>query len=78
MDYKKLFSKDKIKVKIKPNADENKVKGMVGDYLKVNISASPKRGEANKELIDFFKERFDKNIIIKAGKTSRKKLIRIK
>jgi uncharacterized protein (TIGR00251 family) len=48
------------------------------DTIKINISAIPERGKANKELIGFLKDKFKaSNVKIISGKGERIKLVKI-
>lgn len=38
-------------VKVVPGSSRSRVAGLLGDALKVNITAAPEKGKANKELI---------------------------
>lgn len=71
-----------LKVKIKPAAVKNEIKGEMADgTLKIDISAPPEKGKANRELLEFLaKEGLgEKNkISIVSGKTNNKKIIKIK
>ena len=51
---------DKIHIKIKaqPNSSKNKIAGLYGEALKVNIKAPAVEGAANKELIKFLSKEF--------------------
>jgi uncharacterized protein (TIGR00251 family) len=40
-------------IKAQPNSSKNKIAGILGDSLKINIKAPAVEGEANKELIEF-------------------------
>jgi len=40
----------KIKIKAQPNASKNEIIGLMGDELKIRISAPPESGKANKAI----------------------------
>ena len=75
-----------IKVKVKPNAGEQRVerlsddlfseKGVEGFYF-VKLKATPEGGKANMELIKILSKAFDSRAKIKSGYTSRWKVIEI-
>lgn len=73
------FNSITIKIIVKTNMpktgiicfDEDK-----GAY-RMNVHAKPEKGEANKEILKFFKKEFKKDIKIISGKTSKQKLIRL-
>lgn len=55
--------------------------GVVGDALKIAITAQPARGEANQALIEFLADFFNiprSSVTIASGKTSRLKVVRIR
>jgi len=54
--------KESIKFLIKPNASKNSISGIFGDMIKVRICASPEKGKANKELLEYL------SIILKVPK----------
>ncbi len=47
-----------LSIKVQPNSSKNKIAGLYGDALKVNIKAPAVEGAANKELIKFFSKTF--------------------
>jgi uncharacterized protein (TIGR00251 family) len=67
-------------VRVQPRARRNAVTGIVGNALKLALTAPPVEGRANQACIDFLAEllgvqRF--SVTIAAGETSRNKLIRV-
>ena len=66
-----------INIKAQPNSSKNKIAGLYGDALKVNIKAPAVEGAANKELIKFLSKEFKipKSAIMLRGETSKKKQI---
>jgi uncharacterized protein (TIGR00251 family) len=67
-----------IKVKVTPNAREDKVLEEVDGILKVKLRAPPEDGKANLALIDLLAKHFKlpkRSIIIQSGHTSRLKHI---
>jgi uncharacterized protein (TIGR00251 family) len=81
-----MFVKNKngsvtIKVKVIPNSPENRIKGFIGDVLKVKINAPPEDNKANKELVRFLAGFFNvkkSEVEIISGMKSREKTIKIK
>jgi len=72
---------ESIKFLIKPNSSKNSISGVLGDMIKVKICASPEKGKANKELLEYLSEmlkipKIDINII--HGRFSNIKEIQIK
>jgi len=70
----------KIIVNVKPNSKTQKVEKKGNEFI-VWLKSPPVDGKANKELIEVLAKYFDvkkRDIEIKSGATSRKKLIIIK
>jgi len=75
-----------IKVKVKPNAGEERVErlsddlysedGIEGFYF-VKLKSSPEGGKANMDLIKLLSRSFDSQAKIKSGYTSRWKVVEI-
>ncbi len=67
-------------VKVQPRARKNAVSGMVGDALKVALTAPPVEGRANQAVIEFFADLFQiprSSVTIASGVSSRNKVVRI-
>jgi len=66
-----------FKIKAQPNSSINKIAGIYGDAIKINIKAPAVDGAANKELIKFLSKQFklSKSDIIIKGETSKQKFI---
>jgi len=66
-----------FKIKAQPNSSKNKIAGIYGDAIKINIKAPAVEGAANKELIKFLSKQFkiSKSDIILKGETSKQKII---
>ena len=67
-------------MRVQPRAKRNAVVGVIGDALKVALTAPPVEGKANEACIAFLAELLDvprSSITIAAGETSRNKLIRV-
>ena len=67
-------------VKVHPRARKNAITGLVGDALKLALTAPPVKGRANQAVIEFFAELFEiprSSVTIASGETSRNKLVRI-
>jgi uncharacterized protein len=47
-----------LQVKVVPGASRNRVVGMLGDALKVQVAAAPERGKANAAVIEVLAEFF--------------------
>jgi len=66
-----------FKVKAQPNSSKNKIAGIYGDAIKINVKAPAVEGAANKELIKFLSKNFkiSKSDISIKGETSKQKYI---
>jgi len=66
-----------FKVKAQPNSSINKIVGVYGDSIKINIKAPAVDGAANKELIKYLSKLFkiSKSDISIKGETSKQKFI---
>ena len=65
-------------VKVRPRAKKNAITGIVGDALKLALTAPPIEGRANEAVIAFFAKllRLPRgSVTIAAGENSRNKLI---
>ena len=69
-----------LAVKVTPNASRNEIMGFTDGVLRVRIAASPVKGKANKELIDFLSKALGlrkSSVSIVKGQTSRNKVVAI-
>jgi uncharacterized protein (TIGR00251 family) len=69
-----------FQVKVHPRARKNAITGVVGDALKLALSAPPADGRANEACIAFLAEFLNvarSSVTIAAGETSRQKLVRV-
>jgi uncharacterized protein len=67
-------------VHVQPRASRDEVVGMLGDKLKVRITAPPVDGKANQHLIAFFAKLFQvskSSVVLLKGETGREKRFRI-
>jgi uncharacterized protein (TIGR00251 family) len=66
-----------IYIKAQPNSSKNKISGLYGEMLKINIKAPAVEGAANKELVKFISKEFKipKSDIEIKGETSKKKTL---
>ena len=64
-------------IKAQPNSSKNKIAGIYGDAIKINIKAPAVEGAANKELIKFLSKTFKipKSDIELKGESSKRKTI---
>jgi len=69
-----------FQVKVHPRARKNGITGVIGDALKVALTAPPVEGRANEACVKFLAEFLNvprSSVTIAAGEASRQKLIRI-
>jgi uncharacterized protein (TIGR00251 family) len=69
-----------FQVKVHPRARKNAITGVVGDALKLALTAPPVEGRANEACISYLAEFLNvarSSVTIAAGETSRQKLIRV-
>lgn len=67
-------------VRVQPRARKNAITGVVGDALKLGLTAPPIEGRANEAVIRFFADLFEiprASVTIASGATSRTKVLRI-
>ena len=67
-------------VRVHPRGKRNAVTGVVGDALKLSLTAPPVEGKANAACIEFLAELLNlprSSITIAAGQSSRSKVIRV-
>jgi uncharacterized protein (TIGR00251 family) len=67
-------------VKVQPRARKNAITGVVGDMVKLALTAPPVDGRANHAVIEFLAGFFEiprASVTIASGETSRKKVVRI-
>ena len=67
-----------IEVRVKPLARKTALAGLYADRLKVQVSAAPDKGKANRELVDLIAKEFDiakSDVTIIKGQKSRNKTI---
>jgi uncharacterized protein (TIGR00251 family) len=69
-----------FQVKVHPRARKNTITGVLGDALKLSLTAPPIEGHANKACIEFLAKFLNvprSSVTIAAGESSRQKLIRV-
>ncbi|GBE19421.1 MAG TPA: YggU family protein [Candidatus Pacearchaeota archaeon] len=66
-----------INVKVRPNSGRQEIKEISNKEFVVNLKKSASEGKANTELIKLLTKHFKKQIKIKSGLTSRKKVVEI-
>ena len=67
-------------VRVHPRAKKNAITGILGDALKVSLTAPPVEGKANEACIEFFANLLKvprSSVTITSGLTSRNKIVRV-
>jgi uncharacterized protein (TIGR00251 family) len=67
-------------VRVQARARKNAITGVVGDAIKLALTAPPVEGRANQAVIEFFADFFEiprGSVTIASGATSRTKVLRI-
>ena len=67
-------------IRVHPRARKNAVTGVVGEALKVSLTAPPVEGRANEACIEFFAKLLKvprSSVTIASGQSSRNKVIRV-
>jgi uncharacterized protein (TIGR00251 family) len=66
---------------IQPGASQNKVVGLLGDTLKIQITAPANENKANQHLVKWLAKQFKvpmASVVIQSGQQSRRKIVSIK
>jgi len=69
-----------LRVQVQPRASHNAVADVIGDHLKIRLTAPPVEGRANAELIAFLARLFGvskRHVTLQHGEASRRKQLRI-
>jgi len=69
-----------LRIKVQPKASKDELSEILGDYLKIRITAPPVDGKANKHLIAFLAKTFKvtkSKVELISGETGREKRIKI-
>src|SRR6266849_1892300 len=67
-------------VRVHPRARKDAITGIVGDALKLALTAPPVDGKANHAVVEFFSDLFEiarSSITLASGETRRNKVIRV-
>ena len=70
-----------LQIRVQPRASSDAIAGVVGDYLKVRLTAPPVEGKANEHLIAYLAWLFGvpkSQVILERGDASKHKQIRIR
>lgn len=80
LDIKEENNAVTIKVRVQPRSVKNQICGLMGDALKIKLTAPPVDGEANKELQQYLAKVFKvakSQVEIISGLKGRSKTVRI-
>ncbi|MHB8742251.1 MAG: DUF167 family protein [Sulfuricaulis sp.] len=69
-----------LQVQIQPRASRDAVVGIIGDCVKIRLTAPPVAGKANEHLIAYMARVFGvpkSNVKLEHGRTAKRKLLRI-
>ncbi|GHD65569.1 DUF167 domain-containing protein [Jeongeupia chitinilytica] len=78
MWYEAVAGGVQLRLHVQPGARRTEVVGLHGDALKLKLAAPPVDGKANTRLIAWLADAFgvpQRQVTIKAGQTSRQKLV---
>ena len=70
-----------LQIRVQPRASNDALAGVIGDYLKVRLTAPPVEGRANEHLIAYLAKLFGvpkSSVILERGATSQRKQLRIR
>jgi uncharacterized protein (TIGR00251 family) len=76
MNLDKWIKDGKFRVKVIPNSSKLELVED-GEGLKLYLKAVPDKNKANRELVKFFKKRYDLKVEIVSGIRSRMKILRV-
>jgi hypothetical protein len=68
-------------LRVQPRASRNAIVGMMGDAIKLAITAPPVDGKANQAVVEYLADLFrvsKSSIVIVSGETGRNKLVAIR
>ncbi|MCR4399782.1 MAG: DUF167 domain-containing protein [Syntrophomonadaceae bacterium] len=71
----------RLRVQVVPRASRNEIVGMVGEALKVRLTAPPVEGEANRALVALLARTAGvaaRDVMVVAGAGSRRKVIEVR
>lgn len=79
MNIQQYIQNNTLKIIAKPNSPKNQITGYDKNKqaLRVNIKAKPEKGQANKEIINFFSKLLGKQVKIAKGFKSKEKTLKI-
>jgi len=70
-----------LQIRVQPRAGKDALAGVIGDYLKVRLTAPPVEGRANEYLVAYLAKLFGvpkNSVILERGSTSPRKQLRIR
>jgi uncharacterized protein (TIGR00251 family) len=69
-----------INIKVVPGASRDRIAGVLGDALKIQVAAPPEKGKANKSVCALLAEAVgvhSRDVAVVSGHTSPRKVVRI-
>lgn len=66
-----------LRLKVIPSTSRSVIVGVLGDRLKVKVTAPPEDGKANQAVIELISEWLGRDVEIVAGHRSAEKLVRV-
>lgn len=69
-----------VRVKAVPGSSRNRVRGALGDHLKIQVSVAPEGGKANAAILDLLAELFEvdkSSVSLRTGASSPRKVFSI-
>ena len=70
-----------LQIQVQPRASRDALAGVMGDHLKIRLTAPPVEGQANEHLIAYLAKLFGvplRDIVLERGMTSKWKVLRIR
>lgn len=70
-----------FRVRVQPRSSQNRVAGLLGSSLKVQLTSPPLDGRANKQLVEFLSDALgipQRSIRLVAGQRSREKTVGVR
>lgn len=69
-----------LQIQVQPRAKSDTIAGVIGDCLKVRLTAPPVDGRANEHLVAYLAKQFGvprSHVVLERGASSKRKLLRI-
>jgi len=78
--YREIDGGVELRVKVVPGASRDRMAGLLGDALKIQVSAAPERGKANAAVEQLIADALGvpaRHVRVTAGQTQARKTIRV-